>query len=77
MITTTTIDPFETAVRAVRFYAESHPRPSQVTQAQAAEMLNISRATVSRMVRAGTIRLNAAGMISISEIDRLLSTDRT
>ena len=60
------------AFRAVRMYAESHPRPSQVTQKQAAEMLDRSEPTVGRLVKAGVIRLNAAGMIPISEIDRIL-----
>lgn len=58
--------------QAIRLYAESHPRPSQVNQAQAAEMLHVSRATVSRLVKAGVLRLNACGMIPISEIDSAL-----
>lgn len=62
----------EVAVTAVRLYAEMHPRPSQVTQLQAAEMLGVSRATVSRMLKAGTIRLNKCGLIPISEIDKAL-----
>lgn len=68
--------PLEIAQQAVRLFAESHPRPTQVTQAQAAEMLGISRPTVSRMVKAGTIRLNACGMIPIGEIDRVLDGRR-
>lgn len=32
----------EIATRAVRLYAESHPRPPHVTQAQAGEMLRLS-----------------------------------
>ncbi|TDN50456.1 helix-turn-helix domain-containing protein [Azoarcus indigens] len=64
-------------LEAIRAYAESHPRPPQVTQSQAAEMLGISRATVSRMVRAGTLRLNGCGLIPISEIDRVLAADRS
>lgn len=58
---------------AVRLYAESHPRPTQVTQAQAAEMLGVSRPTVGKMVRAGTLRLNKCGLVPITEIDRALS----
>lgn len=65
----------EIARRAVQLYAESHPRPSQVTIRQAAEMLDRSEKTVGRMVRAGTIRLNACGMIPISEVDRVLAAD--
>jgi hypothetical protein len=60
------------AIKAVQLYAETHPRPIQVTQKQAAEMLGKSEVTVSRMVKAGTIKLNSAGMIPISEIDRVL-----
>lgn len=65
----------EIALKAVQLYAETHPRPSQVTQAQAAEMLHLSRATVSRMVKAGTLRLNGCGLISTSQIDRLLHSN--
>lgn len=61
------------ALEAVRHYAETHPRPTHVTQLQAADMLHISRATVSRMVKAGTLRLNKCGMIPIEEIDRARS----
>lgn len=60
------------AFQAVRMYAESHPRPSQVTQRQAAEMLDLSAPTIGRMVKAGILKLNAAGMIPISEIDAVL-----
>jgi hypothetical protein len=62
----------QVAFNAVRLYAETHPRPIQVTQRQAAEMLDKSEVTISRMVKAGTIKLNGAGMIPISEIDRIL-----
>lgn len=54
-------------------YAESHPRPLQVNQAQAAQMLNKSHVTVRKMIRAGLIRLNACGDIPISEIGRILA----
>ncbi len=62
----------QVAVAAIRAYAETHPRPPHVTQAQAAAMLRVSRATVSRMVRAGTLKLNKVGMIPISQIDQVL-----
>lgn len=65
----------EIAVQAVRLYAETHPRPSSVTQKQAGEMLGLSHVTISRMVRAGTIKLNGIGQIPISEIDRLLAAN--
>jgi DNA-binding transcriptional regulator LsrR (DeoR family) len=62
----------QVAFTAVRLYAETHPRPPQVTQRQAAEMLGLSAPTIGRMVKAGTLRLNAAGLIPISEIDAAL-----
>lgn len=61
------------AMKAVQLYSETHPRPIHVTQKQAAEMLDLSAPTVSRMVRAGTLRLNGAGLIPISQIDELLA----
>lgn len=54
--------------------AES-PRPLHVTQGQAAEILRISRATVSKMVKSGNLTLNACGMIPISQIDKALGND--
>ena len=60
------------AEAAIRMYAESHPRPPHVTQSQAADMLKISRATVNRMVRSGSLRLNRVGLIPISEIDAVI-----
>jgi excisionase family DNA binding protein len=64
------------ATKAVQIYAETHPRPVQVTQEQAAEMLSLSRATISRMVAAGHIRLNKFGRIPMAEIDQMLSSIR-
>lgn len=63
----------DTAIAAVRIYAETHPRPLHVTQEQAAEMLDMHATTVRRMIRAGTIKLNGAGKIPMSEIDRVLA----
>jgi excisionase family DNA binding protein len=63
----------EIAVKAVQIYAETHPRPSQVTQDQAAEMVGVSPATISRMVKAGVLKLNKFGRIPVSEIDRAIS----
>lgn len=60
------------ARKAVQLYAETHPRPSQVTQKQAAEMLGLSEKTISNMVRTGRIKLNKLGYIPITEIDRVL-----
>jgi Mn-dependent DtxR family transcriptional regulator len=64
----------EAAVAAVRLYAETHPRPLHVTQKQAAAMLSFSQPTITKMVRAGMIKLNKLGQISISEIDRVLTS---
>lgn len=60
------------AIKAVQIYAETHPRPTQVNQLQAAEMLGLSHVTLRKMIRAGTIKTNAIGQIPISEIDRAL-----
>lgn len=57
------------AAEAVRRYAETHPRPTQVTQVQAAEMLGLSRDTVRKLIRCGTLRLNSCGLIPIELID--------
>ena len=60
------------AVKAVQIYAETHPRPSHVSQKQAANMLNRTKQTISKMVSDGRIKLNDCGMIPITEIDRVL-----
>jgi len=60
------------AERVVQLYASRHPRPCQVTITQAAEMLGLSRHTVSKMVRAGQFRLNKCGLIPIEQVDRVL-----
>lgn len=62
----------ETAIKAVQHYAETHPRPVHVTQTQAAEMLGVSRPTVSKLLRCGVLSLNKVGLIPIAEIDRAL-----
>ncbi|SFA84857.1 hypothetical protein SAMN04515620_10533 [Collimonas sp. OK607] len=62
----------ECARRGAQIYAEQHPRPSQVTQVQAAQMLGLSAQTICKMVRAGRLSLNGLGMIPISEIDGAL-----
>jgi predicted DNA-binding protein (UPF0251 family) len=60
----------ETAVQAVEIYAARHPRPTQVNQKQAAEMLGVSARTVHNMLKSGILRLNKCGMIPIELIDR-------
>lgn len=64
----------EIAIKAVQLYAAMHPRPSQVTQDQAAEMAGVSRMTIHRMIKAGQLKLNKFGRIPVSEIDRALSS---
>ena len=68
-----TSEALQIAAHAVRLYAESHPRPSHVTQAQACEIIGKSHPTVRKMIRTGELRINAAGMIPMSEIDRVLA----
>mgnify|MGYP006314798487 FL=1 len=61
------------ALKAVQIYAETHPRPSQVTQDQAAEMAGVSRGTISKMIKSGRLKLNEFGRIPVSEIDRAIA----
>lgn len=61
------------ALKAIQLYAETHPRPPHVNQQQAATMLHLSHVTVRKMIRAGDIKTNAAGLIPISEIDRAIA----
>lgn len=57
----------------IRLYAATHPRPASVTQKQAAEMLEVSEATVSRMVARRIFRLNKLGRIPIAQVDAVLA----
>jgi DNA-directed RNA polymerase specialized sigma24 family protein len=59
------------AFRAVQLYAETHPRPTQVTQTQAAEILGVSTRTVRNYIRAGRMKLNKCGMVPIEVVDAL------
>lgn len=69
----TEVDATKIALKAIALYDATHPRPAQVNQIQAAEMLGKSRQTVARMIDAGLLRLNGCGLIPITEIDRVLS----
>ena len=60
------------ALKALELYAARHPRPTQVNQKQAAEMLGLSARTVHNMLKAGTLRLNRCGMIPVEQIDAVL-----
>jgi predicted DNA-binding protein (UPF0251 family) len=59
------------AERAVRLYGETHPRPTQVTQQQAAEMLGVSSKTVQRYLRFGSLKFNRCGPIPIEAVDAI------
>lgn len=61
------------AARAVRLYAETHPRPAQVTQKQAAEILGVHPKTVRNYIAAGKLTLNGCGLIPIVDLDALLA----
>jgi plasmid maintenance system antidote protein VapI len=63
----------DTAVKAVEIYATRHPRPPHVTQKQAAEMIGLTAPTIRKMIRTGKIRLNQAGLVPITEIDKLIA----
>lgn len=60
------------ARRAVQLYADSHPRPRHVTMTQAAEMLELSRPTVRKLVQSGRLRLNGCGLIPMEQVDLAL-----
>ena len=66
----------EVATKAVQLYAESHPRPSHVNIGQAAEMLGISRKTLSNRMRNGWVNVNPCGMIPTCEVDRLIALQK-
>ncbi|HDR9834665.1 helix-turn-helix domain-containing protein [Burkholderia multivorans] len=69
----TQLEELKLAMQAVKLYAESHPRPSHVTQAQAAEMLGVTARTVHTLVRTGKLKLNGLGRIPITQVDELLA----
>lgn len=58
--------------RAWAVYESRRPRPCHVTITQAAEMLGLSRHTVSKMVRGGQFKLNHCGLIPIEQVDAAL-----
>lgn len=60
------------AAKGAQYYAEQHPRPSQVNAVQAAEMLGCSAQKVRAMIKDGRLALNKLGQIPVSEIDRAL-----
>ncbi|PXX15876.1 excisionase family DNA binding protein [Paraburkholderia tropica] len=64
------------AHKALELHAAQHPRPPHVTISQAADMLGLSRHTVSKMLHAGQFRLNRCGRIPIEQIDMAQSARR-
>ncbi|OWJ59147.1 hypothetical protein BWU74_18200 [Paraburkholderia caledonica] len=60
------------AAKAVELYAMRSPRPSHVTQQQAAEMLGLHRNTIRRFIDSGRLRLNRCGLIPTEQVDGLL-----
>lgn len=64
-------DTLRIAARAVQLYAETHPRPTQVTQAQVAEILGVSTRTVRNYISAGKLRLNKCGRVPIEAVDAM------
>ena len=66
-------DALHIAELAVQRYAESHPRPPHVTQIQAAKMLNLSRLTISKLIKSGILKVNKCGLIPVSEIDKVIA----
>lgn len=69
--TITEKDVLRIAERAVQLYADKHPRPTQVTQSQAAEILGVAPRTVRRYIRAGRLKLNGCGYLPIEAVDAL------
>ena len=69
-----TMTEVDIALRAIQLYSEMHPRPTHLTQVQAAEMLGVHRNTISKLLRAGVLRLNQCGLIPIELIDLARST---
>jgi len=66
-------DETKAALKALELYAARHPRPPHVTIKQAAEMLGLSRNTVSKMLHTGQFKLNRCGLIPIEQVDALLT----
>lgn len=64
-----------TALQAVEIFAARHPRPSHVSQKQAAEMLDKSVPTIRKMIASGKLKLNACGMIPVEMIDAALKAN--
>lgn len=64
--------------RAARLGAEEAIRkmpgnkPAQYTKSGAAKVLGISRPTLDRIIKAGTVKLTSCGRISAEDVERLV-----
>ncbi len=47
-------------------------KPTHVTQIQAAEILQLNRSTVNKLVKSGQLKLNACGKISMKQLELAL-----
>jgi predicted DNA-binding protein (UPF0251 family) len=63
------------ATKAVEIYAARHPRPTHVNLSQAAEMVGISRQTLSKILAFNRVKRNKLGSFPIEAIDRLLASN--
>lgn len=66
----------EIAMKAVQIYAETHPRPAHVTQGQAAQMLEVSRHTITRLLQSGVLSLDRCGLIPTHQVDMALTANK-
>lgn len=69
------LDALQIATKAVEIYAMRHPRPPHVNLTQAAEMLGVSRPTLSKLLLFYRIKRNKCGQIPIEAVDRLLAAN--
>lgn len=69
----TELDAIQIATKAVEIYAMRHPRPSQVTITQAADMLGLHRHTVRKLMDAGRLKFNECGLIPVEQVDAVLA----
>lgn len=58
----------ENLTKVIQLFRAACPMPTQVTQTQAAEMLGLSRSSVSKLVKSGILKLNKCGMIPTEQV---------
>lgn len=59
----------------MRLYADTHPRPTEVTHVQAVEMLGASPKTIPNYIIAGKLKLNGYGQLPIEAVDKFRSAE--